>query len=278
MDAERLRNGSLEGPDLTNLLDLRLLCKRVHEVQQEFKNAPYGARSDTRNIVRYFDYCNPREVFAEYYRTVRPGTEQKIFLEGRASMIDHPLQGVEIQRHSNRVYGIMRALRLKNQKESIEISRTAIRGRAGALREGPQDREQPINVRSKMTEPRPRITATDPAEHVSLQRLPGSFPAAALEPLATGTAEGDKVAPGTTASGGGKTHTHLLGAATVVAPGMDQYQQAQQSIDSIEDGWNLIEAEGKQRGSVMGEEVTKDFVHTEGKTIADEGADWDFCI
>ncbi|KAI4117889.1 MAG: hypothetical protein LQ345_001952 [Seirophora villosa] len=126
MDAQRFRNGTLEGPDLTNLLDLRLLCKRAHEVQQESKNALYGPRSDTRNIVRYFDYCNPREVFAEYYRTVRPGTEQKIFLGEKASMIDHPLQGVEIQRHINRVYGIMRSLRLKNQKESIDISRTTV--------------------------------------------------------------------------------------------------------------------------------------------------------
>ncbi|KAI4117888.1 MAG: hypothetical protein LQ345_001951 [Seirophora villosa] len=122
------------------------------------------------------------------------------------------------------------------------------------------------------------MTATDAAEQVSLQRLPGSFPAATLEPVAIGTAEGDQVALGTTTSGAGKTHTHLLGAAAVIAPGMDEYQQAQQSVNSIEDGWNLIEAERKQGGSVMGEEGTKDFVHTEGKTIADEGADWDFCI
>ncbi|KAL9010945.1 MAG: hypothetical protein Q9173_004167 [Seirophora scorigena] len=301
MDAERFRNGTLGGPDLTDLVDLRLLCKRALEVQQEFKNALNSARSNTRNIVRYFDYCNPREVFAEYYRIVRPGTKQKIFLGAKASMIDHPLQDAEIQRHINRVYGIIRTLRLKNQKEPIDISGTAIRGRAGALREVPQEREQPINVRCKTTEPCPRITATNPAEQVSLQRLLGSCSAAALEPLAVGTAEGDKVAPGTTASGSGKTHIHLLSAAApyegwhrvrvtsgtstamlitkaVVAPGMDEYQQSKQSVDSIEDGWNLIEAEGKQGGRVVGEEGTKDFVHTEEKTIANEGANWDFCI
>ncbi|KAL8973726.1 MAG: hypothetical protein Q9197_002040 [Variospora fuerteventurae] len=259
MNARRFRNGTLGNPDLTSLFDLRILSRRAHEAQKEYIDAGYMKRTNTRNIVFFFDHCSPREIFAEYYRSVHPDTEQKIVLEKRASMIDHPLNDVEIQRHIQRVYGIMFTLLLQKEKEKAKASGKSAQGLAGDLREGVQEMEQPNRVVGKAKASSPKITLTCPAEQGRPPR-PMRRPAATLEPLTIGKAEANKIAPSGTASGALANPAHVL------------------DFAALYEGWSMVEATEKGYDCVAEENLLRDVAGGDREAgLAEDGGDWDFC-
>ncbi|KAL8987209.1 MAG: hypothetical protein Q9177_003564 [Variospora cf. flavescens] len=252
MNVRRFRNGTLGNPDLTDLFDLRVLSRRAHEAQKEFVDAGYMKRTNTRNIVIFFDHCSPREIFAAYYQNVHPDTEQKIVLEKRASMIDHPLNDVEIQRHIQRVYGIMFTLLLQKEKEKANALGKSTQGLAGDLHEGPQEMEQPNRVVGKAKASGAKISLTCPAEQ--------GKPATTLKPLTIERAEANKTATSGTASGARADPAHLL------------------DVAALYEGWSMVEATEKGYECVAEENLLRDVAGGDMEAgLAEDGKAWDFC-
>ncbi|KAL8763943.1 MAG: hypothetical protein Q9184_000386 [Pyrenodesmia sp. 2 TL-2023] len=260
MSHHEYTNGTTGAPDLGKMLDLRILRTRAYKLRDKVQGASSTEMYTAKNIVRYYKYCSPREVLAEYYRVVLAGGTEQEYRERKESMNKDPLKPEEVQRHICRIISLMFKLRKKHEKADVELSGSC-----------------PASTRIRSEDAQAPMPASQDTRTIK---------GATLQPTDTGATEAED-----TVQQSSKSHSassamssqaieadSAVEALEMSASGLGKLRRGMINVTTPHDSWDMIEATEEGYDGFAVEGVLESLV-VEDKDVgqAEEAADWDLC-